>query len=437
MSTAPRLPSIRSRLSLTLIGWWLLWGLLISLGLWLVVLHEVDELLDDTLQASAEVLSELLDRGSLAGLPAAAPAGVVAAVGAASSEARFAWQIVGAGSQVLRRSARAPERPLMPLPSYGFADSHDHWRVYGVRFGDGERVLYVAQTRAERREAQLEIAVATVGVTLMVGLVAAAWIGLRIRRELAPLQALTDALAHYEPLVPGARLPPPTRRELAPIVMGIEQLGVRLARRVANERAFSAHAAHALRTPLAGLDAQLALAQRESPPGLTPRVERMRQATGRLTRVVAALLALFRSGVEVQWEAVDAAQLLARLPVEGLALDFGPPGSPHGLRADADLLTAALLNLLDNAVRYGAKRLHLSVQGQSLTLRDDGRGVEPERLAELQDALDTQAYEGRMGLGLMLADLVARAHGGRVHLRAADGGGLAVTLQLGDPPPEG
>ncbi|MBK9362956.1 MAG: hypothetical protein IPM99_18555 [Rubrivivax sp.] len=56
----------------------------------------------------------------------------------------------------------------------------------------------------------------------------------------------------------------------------IEALGERLARRVANERAFGAHSAHALRTPLAGIDLQLAVAEREAPPALQPRLARAR-----------------------------------------------------------------------------------------------------------------------------------------------------------------
>ncbi len=427
---AARLPSIRSRLSLTLIGLWLLWGLVVSAGVWLVVLHEVEELLDDTLQASAGVLSSLLDRSALE-----LASGVVAPAVGDSGDGRFAWQIVGPGSQVLLRSARAPQEPLMPLPSYGFADARDEWRVYGLRFGAGERVLYVAQTRAERREAQTEVAVATVAAALVVGMVAAAGIGLRIRRELSPLQALTESLERYEPLSPGSALPAATRRELVPIRDAIEELGRRLARRVDNERAFSAHAAHALRTPLAGLDAQLAIALRESPPELKPRLDRMRQATGRLTRVVAALLALFRSGVELQWERIVATQLLSRLPVDGLEVVVEPGSVAKSLVADPDLLTAALLNLLDNAVRHGARQVRVGIEGQSLLMSDNGQGVAPERLVALQTALETQAYEGQMGLGLMLADLVARAHGGGVRLwpQAA---GFAVELRLGEPPAE-
>ncbi|MFO1266659.1 MAG: histidine kinase dimerization/phospho-acceptor domain-containing protein [Rubrivivax sp.] len=81
--------------------------------------------------------------------------------------------------------------------------------------------------------------------------------------------------------------------------------GARLAANAAAERAFSAHAAHALRTPLAGLEAQLAVAQREAPPALQGRLARMRGATTRLSHVVTALLALFRSGSELKRVPVD------------------------------------------------------------------------------------------------------------------------------------
>jgi signal transduction histidine kinase len=61
--------------------------------------------------------------------------------------------------------------------------------------------------------------------------------------------------------------------------------------------------------------------------------------------------------------------------------------------------------------------------------RDDGRGAELSRLALLRAALETQNYEGQTGLGLMLADLVARAHGGRLVLPDTPSG-FAVELVL-------
>jgi K+-sensing histidine kinase KdpD len=100
--------------------------------------------------------------------------------------------------------------------------------------------------------------------------------------------------------------------------------------------------------------------------------------------------------------------------------------------ADPDLLAAALLNLLDNALRHGAKHVRIAVPvPQCLRLHDDGPGVDDERRHALQAALDDAAYEGRTGLGLMLADVVARAHGGRLRLPApGEGGGFVAELTL-------
>lgn len=416
-----RLPSIRRRMLLMQVAVALSWGLAVSLVVWVALAHEVDELLDDTLRESAEVLAALVEPGLAA---RAAPAETPPSPGG-----HFAWQLVGPEGRVQLRSRRAPERPFVPLPVTGFADAAE-WRVYGQRIERGEHLLYVAQTREERREAQMEVALASVLAALVVGLVGAGWLGTRVEQELEPLARSTRALQGYSPLADSAGLPAATRAELAPMHAAIEDLGHRLAERVASERAVSAHAAHALRTPLAGIDAQLAVAMREAPPELVPRLARVRQANERLARVVAALLALFRSGEGVQRRSVELQALLVRLPVAGLAVHAQPGAT---VDADPDLLTAALSNLLDNAVRHGATTVDVGVRadpgGPVLVVHDDGRGLqEPER-ARLQQALQTQRYEGATGLGLMLADMVARAHGGALRLPPAERG-CRVEMQL-------
>ena len=170
------------------------------------------------------------------------------------------------------------------------------------------------------------------------------------------------------------------------------------------------------------------MALREAPEALQPRLQRVRAAAGRLQRVVAALLALFRSGVEVRPEAVDLAALLSRLPVEGLGVEV-PPGAT--VQADPDLLSGALLNLLDNALRHGAHTVHVSVPASdAVRLDDDGPGVDPARRADLEAAVRAGDPEGHGGLGLVLAHLVAKAHGGGLTLPSAPQG-FAVHLQLG------
>jgi K+-sensing histidine kinase KdpD len=106
----------------------------------------------------------------------------------------------------------------------------------------------------------------------------------------------------------------------------------------------------------------------------------------------------------------------------------------HGatLTGDADLVSAAVINLLDNAQRHGARQVTLSVpQPGWLCLQDDGSGIDPQSRLALEAVLATQHYESAHGLGLMLADLVARAHGGRLLLPDTAPPGFVVVLDLG------
>jgi len=343
---------------------------------------------------------------------------------------------------LLRRSAQAPPLAFSDVPRPGFSDA-PHWRLFGLATGRDGVILYAAQSRAERREARAEAALYAALAVLAVSALGHVWLTRRVRQELAPLQALSLRLAEA-PAGPGGAddgaapvaLGRAPRRELQPVHDAVDGLTLRLHRRLLSERAFAGHAAHALRTPLAGIDAQLAVALREAPPELLPRLKRVRTAAGRLQGVVAALLTLFRSGADVQRSPLQLQALLQRLPVEGLQVDVE---QRHELLADADLLTAALMNLLDNALRHGAHRVRISTPAaQVLRMDDDGPGVAEPRRQALQQVLDSQDTEGQdtgsagpgLGLGMVLADLVARAHGGRLQLLPCEQG-FSLELKMG------
>lgn len=422
-----RLPSIRRRLSRSLVVISIAWGIAVSVAVWLVVRHNVDDILDHTLQESAEILFGLLSFNQhqlpLTGGELPAPA----------HEEQLIWQIVGTHDDVLLRSHEAPDRPLRAGRVEGFNSIGGDWRVYSMPFDRSGRVLHVAQRGTERRAAQLEAAGLTVGVALLIGLLCAAWMRSQVRHELEPLSALSTAVARFDPLDVRSMLAEVTRAELLPMHDAINALGARLAKRVASERAFSAHAAHALRTPLAGLVAQLAVAQRELPPEAQPRLRRAREAADRLRSVVTALLTLFRTGSEPKRQAVDVQRLVEQLAFEGLTVVAEKTAR---VDADPDLLAAALLNLFDNALRHGARQVRVDIGADGdqtrIAVSDDGSGIaEPERL-RLQAALDAQSYDEQTGLGLMLADLVARAHGGFVRLLHADHGCTVELLLHGD-----
>ena len=416
--------SIRSRLANALLFWSLLWSVGVTLAVGLSARHEVDELLDETLQSVAVVLGQALVPGSSA---AAESPSVVTTHG----DAQFAWQLVAADGQVLRRSHNAPAIALWRAPTAGFSETSD-WRIHGSALpsadGGSSRMLYVAHELDERREAELEVFVSAALAALAIGLLGHLWLRARVRQELLPLEHLSERLARYDPLDPAHALGTAERKELIAVHNAIDQLGQRLAQRVAQERRVAAHAAHALRTPLAGMDAQLAVALRESTPDARPRLQNVRDASVRLQRVVRSLLDLFRIGAEVRKQRVNVKALLAHLPVPGLEVVVD--GQIH-VDADPDLLAAALLNLLDNSQRHGARRATVTAPAPGrLLLQDDGQGADPPRLSALRAALREQAYEGRTGLGLMLADLVARAHGGHLQLPDTPGAATGFAAEL-------
>jgi signal transduction histidine kinase len=402
--------SIRSRLANAFFFWSLMWSVGVTLAVGLAAQRELDELLDETLQSTAAMLGQALTSSA----SAAATGPTVMPI---HGDAQFAWQLVAADGQVLRRSTNAPPSALLRAATAGFSKTVD-WRVHGSALpsadGNDGRMLYVAHPIAARREAELEVILSAALAALSIGLLGHLWLRARVRQELMPLEHLSQRLARYDPLDPAQALGSAERAELVPVHSAIDQLGQRLAQRVALERRVAAHAAHALRTPLAGMDAQLAVALRESTPEAQPRLQRVRDASVRLQRVVRSLLDLFRIGAEVRRQRVSVKSLLGHLPLPGLEVAVDEQVQ---VDADPDLLAAALLNLLDNAQRYGAQRVTVTAPAPDrLLLRDDGPGAELHRLALLRTALETQGYEGQTGLGLMLADLVARAHGGCLKL---------------------
>lgn len=422
-------PSILGRLSINVIIIAMAWSLAVTAAVWTVVRHEIDELLDNTLEESAQIIHALLAY-RLALLPVDGPEQVT--MPAPAHIERLIWQVVDDSNKTVMRSHDAPDAPLLANRTSGFSDASDQWRVLTMPMSERHGwTLHVAQDAEERREATIEAAEYTAGVALLIGLGCVFWLRYRIRAELQPLDRLSAAVRGFDPLNADAPLAPVTRAELEPMQQAISALSGRLIQRIANERAFSAHAAHALRTPLAGLDAQLAVALRESPAELRPRLLRTRSAAHRLQRVVTALLALFRSGSEPNVKRVSLSELLTHLSFEHLAIHAEGENLIH---ADPDLIAAALLNLLDNASRHGASCVIISARkehGMVLSIRDNGSGIAPDKRTAMQQAISAQTYDGQTGLGLMLADMVARAHGGSLKLCEVESGSL-IELHLRD-----
>ncbi|BAO70528.1 sensor histidine kinase [Bordetella bronchiseptica] len=115
-----------------------------------------------------------------------------------------------------------------------------------------------------------------------------------------------------------------------------------------------------------------------------------------------------------------------------------PDNGALGIQADAVALGRLLDNLIGNALHHGAPPVEVSLRRDAdmavLEVSDHGPGIAPERRTEALRPFarldDARTRTGNVGLGLALAEAIARAHGGGLELRQAPSGGLLVRITL-------
>ncbi|MBT0960081.1 CHASE2 domain-containing protein [Denitromonas iodatirespirans] len=144
----------------------------------------------------------------------------------------------------------------------------------------------------------------------------------------------------------------------------------------------------------------------------------------------------------VMQDAADEIWALAKARGTTVALEIDAHGHDEGyVRGDRDLLRRALVNLLGNAVKYGAadSTIELALRRDAafwvVSVRDHGEGIRQDLLPRLFHRfgrLPTAASrrEAGIGLGLMIVKTVAERHGGRASVHSQPGQGTTFSLHL-------
>lgn len=443
--TRPGADTLSGRLTRRLMLWVGGVWLACVLGTVWYVDREIDRNFDNELVEVAHRMFDIALR-HLDDAPARADGGTLTIPSPGSfADADVLFRLVTPQGRVLAQAANARaaqfEVPLAP----GFAN-HGDWRVHTVRHPVRAVYLQVADPLRERRRA---VRHTLIGLTLPLAAVLPllALLLRRIaRRELQPLEELRHEIGQRggERLVPIALTHLP--RELASVQDDVNHLLERLAQALEVERALAANAAHELRTPLtaARLRLQTALEhglQRED-------VQAALDALQTLSHRAEKLLQLSRaeSSTPLTREPVDLARLATTMAQEfwqqdestadRLDLVLPEATAPAMALGDFDALAIALRNLLENALRHGdGSAVELIVgPGCTLTVRDHGPGVPPERLRTLRErhARPSGSRTG-YGLGLSIVTTIVRKHGGRLELTSPlpDASvGLQATLVL-------
>ncbi|MCP4657774.1 MAG: hypothetical protein GY856_20390 [bacterium] len=127
--------------------------------------------------------------------------------------------------------------------------------------------------------------------------------------------------------------------------------------------------------------------------------------------------------------------------LEGVVLDLRSDRDQLHARFDAKLLTRAVRNLLENALRAGdGGRVELVVGCRDarafIRVTDSGPGVAPDNLPRIFEPYFS-THETGTGLGLAISQRIVEEHGGRIEARNRSGGGLEMTITIPLPEPGG
>jgi len=213
------------------------------------------------------------------------------------------------------------------------------------------------------------------------------------------------------------------------------------------QQQFVADVSHELRTPLTTLRGNLGLLRREPPISDEDRSEvlsDMEDECERLIRLVNDLLTLARADARRSFrsEPIPVRPLLEEVcrqanlldPARTITCDAVPDVA---VLADRDALKQVLLILLDNALKHTGGDVTVSARADHkrvmLSVRDQGPGIEPERLPQIFERFSRgagAASGSNLGLGLAIAKSLVEAQSGAITVESQVGQGSTFTVSL-------
>lgn len=268
----------------------------------------------------------------------------------------------------------------------------------------------------------------------------------------AQLSDLADRLERIDAAKLDTRLPAASSAELRELTEAINAMLERLDGAYAAQIKFVDHASHELRTPIAVIQGYANLLNRwgkDDPAARQEAIDAIIAEGEAMKKLVEQLLFLARGDnhtMRVKPERLDATEIAAQVLKETALVDQTHPLSADWdgavtLTADPDLLKECLRILVDNAVKYtpagGRITLRIRQVGDIARLEviDEGVGVTREDLPHVFERFyradaSRARQTGGSGLGLSIAERIARCHNGHLEASSAPGLGSKFTLVL-------
>lgn len=255
-----------------------------------------------------------------------------------------------------------------------------------------------------------------------------------VQRTLAPLGRLADEARQVNPAEPLPIYYQGPHDEVAYVAQGLNRALRGIHKRQQAERASLAEIAHELAAPLTLVAGHLE-SLRAAHPGDT-RLEAAQGAANELLYTSKDLLTLARGELErsLDLQVLDLVGVARQVAREypGVRLGLLEHGEVAG---SPERLAQLVRNLVRNAVQAaGAEGVALEVRVNPgevlLSVQDNGVGVPEEELPHLFERFYTQRKQGGTGVGLSVAQQIAKQHGGLITVTSVVGEGTSFTLTL-------
>lgn len=311
------------------------------------------------------------------------------------------------------------------------ADAYRHILLASVQLPDGSWLNFIVATfRTAPTEHGIlgSLSAMALGI-LLVSIVL-------VRSVTAPLRTLARAADRIGIDVAAPEVPQTGPVEIQQVAKAFNRMQTRISRLIRDRTQTLAAVSHDLKTPITRLRLRAEFVKdeelRQTIEGDLEEMERMIEST----------LAFLRSdATEEESKTVDIATILATIGdhLVDTGHDVALTGLAHvTLRCRPLAIKRALSNLIENAVKYGARaRVDLAERDGEIriTITDDGPGIpagEMERVFDPFYRLEGSRSRdtGGSGLGLTVARTAIRAHGGDIALKNGQGTGLSVTVTL-------
>ncbi|TCO58344.1 two-component system sensor histidine kinase MprB [Actinocrispum wychmicini] len=360
--------------------------------------------------------------------------------------------------EVGRPSITAQERSVAAGKKFdGFRDDGPTGsRIYAVHVqlstgSSGALVLSLPLQPTKALLSQLALVLVLISAA---GVVVAALAGTAVARTgLIPVERLTRATARVARTGDLRPIPVTGDDELAGLTQNFNVMLAAVSEARDRQRNLVADAGHELRTPLTSLRTNLELMMASEAPGAPNLSDQdkaeiqgdLRAQLDELTQLIGDLVELAREeAAHAVWEPVEMVevveQALDRARRRAGDIQFDVSLQPWRLIGDAPALERAVLNLLDNAVKFSPSgstvQVRLGSAGDGfavLEVADQGPGIAPEDLPRVFDRF-YRSQEARTlpgsGLGLAIVQQAALRHGGEVWAGRAPAGGALFTLRL-------